>query len=176
MIKKLCILVFVAALFSCTQQKEAEANTELLYFDIQGYFAKEGLRMQKLNPTFVKTVNVNGNIESKKIKIADWEKEFTIFTNADINKNSWKGSFQVNKQNGEEVYTSDSKKIPVKKLTVLRKDSTVRMIQIVINNKNILFQSNDTLTYYPDSLYAIKKKQKIRILNEKNYQVIGKLK
>lgn len=176
MTKKLYILVFALALFSCNQRKKAEANTDLTYFDVKGYFGKEISRMQQLNPDVDKTVSINGTSENKKSKINDWTKELAIFVNADINKTSWKGSFKTVKQNGTDVYTSDSKKIPIKKISVTEKNQQVEKVEIIIDNKNILYQSQDTLTYFPDSLYAIKKHQKIKLLNEKRYSVIGKLK
>jgi len=46
----------------------------------------------------------------------------------------------------------------------------------VISNKNILYSSGDTLVYYPDSLYEIRKHQKIKLLAQKTYQITGKLK
>ncbi|WP_316823718.1 hypothetical protein [Pedobacter miscanthi] len=176
MTKKLYILVFALVLFSCNQRKEAEANTDLLYFDIKGYFGKEISRLQQLNPEVDKTVSINGASENKKEKITDWTKELAIFVNADINKTSWKGSFKTVKQNGTDVYTSDSKKIPIKKISVTQDGQKVDRVEIIIDNKNILYQSQDTLTYYPDSLYSIKKQQKIRLLKEKKYSITGKLK
>ncbi|RYG09492.1 MAG: hypothetical protein EOO07_23780, partial [Chitinophagaceae bacterium] len=100
MVKKLYFLVFALALFSCNQRKEAEANTDLLYFDVKGYFEKEINRLQKLNPEVNKTVSINGAAENKIAKIANWTKELAIFVNADINKTSWKGSFKIKEQNG----------------------------------------------------------------------------
>jgi len=176
MIKKLVILVFALAMFSCNQRKEAEANTDLLYFDVKGYFGKEISRLQRLKPIVNKTVSVNGTAENKTAKITDWAKELAIFVNADINKTSWKGSFKTTAQNGVDIYTSDNRKIPVKKVSITWNGQKAGKIEIIIDNKNILYQSQDTLTYCPDSLYAIKKQQKIRLLKEKKYSVIGKLK
>jgi len=176
MVKKLFFPVFALALFSCNQQKEAEINTSLSYFDVKGYFGREISRLQRLNPDVDKTVSINGIGENKKAKIADWTKELAIFVNADINKTSWKGSFKSKEQNGVDIYTSDNKKIPVKKISVTWKGQKAGKIEIIIDNKNILYQSQDTLIYCPDSLYKIKKQQKIRLLKEKKYSVIGKLK
>jgi len=176
MVKKLFIPVFALALFSCNQQKEAEANTSLSYFDVKGYFGKEISRLQRLNPDVNKTVSINGTAEHKKAKITDWTKELAIFVNADINKTSWKGSFKTKEQDGVDIYTSDNKKIPIKKISITWKGQKAGKIEIIINNKNILYQSQDTLIYCPDSLYEIKKQQKIRLLKEKKYSVIGKLK
>jgi len=176
MIKKRYIAVFAIALLSCNQRKAAEANTSFLYFDIKGYFGKEVARLQKLNSTVQKTVSVNGVTENKTTAITDWQKELAIFVNADINKTSWRGSFKIAKENGADVYTSDNKKIPVKKVVVEKRDLKVNKVEIIIDNKNILYQSQDTLTYYPDSLYQINKQQKIRLLKLKKYLIIGKLK
>lgn len=176
MIKKLFIPLFALAFLSCNQRKEAEANTDLIYFDIKGYFENEISRLQKQNPTVNKTVSVNGKAESKNTKIADWSKELAIFVNADINKTSWKGSFKTKKQDGVDIYTSDHKKIPVKKISITWNGQKAGKIEIIVDNKNIVYRSQDTLTYFPDSLYEIKKQQKIRLLKNKKYAVVGKFK
>ncbi|MFD2288545.1 hypothetical protein GJU39_18345 [Pedobacter petrophilus] len=174
MTKKLCILVFAFTFFSCNQREAAKANTELLYFDLKGYFGKEIIRLKNARVKVDKTVSINGISETKSLLITDWEKELAIFINADINKNSWKGSFKVTQQNGLQVYTSDSKKIPVKKVSVNNKGLKISKVEIIINNKNILYQSLDTLTYYPEILYKIRKQQKIRLLAPKDYTVVAK--
>lgn len=176
MTKNTYILLFVLALISCNQGKDSKIDSGNAYFDLQGYFEKEIARLQRLNPTVSKTVSVNGINESNNVKVADWKKELAIFANADINKASWQGSFTNKKVGSADVYSSDSKKIPVKRVYVAKRGSEIQKIEIIIANKNILFQSNDTLSYYPDSLYLIKKQQKIRLLNEKKYTISGKFK
>ncbi|UKT62443.1 hypothetical protein [Pedobacter mucosus] len=176
MVKKIIFLVFAIGLISCNQRKEAEANTKLLYFDIKGFFKNEINRLQRLKPSVDKTVSINGSIENKKIVIQDWNKELAIFLNADINKTSWKGSFTTYRKNESAIYKSASKKIPVKKISVVKENSIIKKIEILIAYKNILYQSNDTLIYYPDSLYEIKKEQDIRFLKKKKFVIVGKLK
>jgi len=176
MSKKFIFLVFALGLFACNQPKQPEVNTNVLYFDITGYFKQEATRLRNLNPEIVKEVSVNGLMEQKKMKISDWEKELAIFTNADINKASWKGSFKITKTPGTETYTSSNKRIPVKKVVIQKQDSKVKRLEIIITNKNILYSSGDTLFYYPDSLYKIIKHQKIKLLKPKTYTVTGTLK
>ncbi|OWK71199.1 hypothetical protein [Pedobacter sp. AJM] len=173
MIKNLCILVFALAFLSCNPHEEPKANTGLPYFDLKGYFGNEIMRLKKAKPIVNKTVSINGVKENKSLHINDWDKELAIFIDADINKNSWKGSFKTNRKDDIITYTSDNKKIPVKKISVTEKSSKISRIEIIINQKNILFQSQDTLTYLPDQLYQIKKQQKIRFLSTKNYAVIA---
>jgi len=171
MVKKLIGFVFAFGLISCNQEKESKVNTELLYFDIKGYFQKESIRLKKTNPVILKEVDIDGAKETKSLNIKDWEKEFSIFANADINKASWKGSFKIQKLHDGLIYTSSSKKIPVKSFRIDSFENKVKKIEIIISNKNILYTSGDTLLYYPDSLYLVKKHQKIKLLKEKKYQV-----
>ncbi|MFC4210046.1 hypothetical protein ACFOWA_02555 [Pedobacter lithocola] len=176
MYKKVIVLVAAFGLFSCNQREESKANTDLLYFDINGYFKKEASRLKKTNPQITKQVFVNNATETKTQTIKDWDKELAIFSSADINKSSWRGSFTIDRTANKEHYTSASKKIPVKDVLIEKYNQEIQKVQIIISNKNILYTSGDTLTYYPDSLYQIKKHQQIKLLNAKNYQISGRFK
>lgn len=175
MIRKLLIFALVCGFISCNQDKETNAYARSSYFDVKGYFSKEVSRLQQINPMIKKTVSVNGTAENRELKIADWEKELAVFTNADINKASWQGEFTVTKNNQLTVYNSASKKIPVKKISLTYQLAKLAKIEIIVENKNILFQSNDTLIYAPGRFYEIKKLQKIRFLKQKSYRIVGKM-
>ncbi|TKC04610.1 hypothetical protein FA048_19300 [Pedobacter polaris] len=147
-----------------------------VYFDLETYFKQEAVRLAKKNQPIDKTVIINGKAEQKKLIINNWEQEFNSFIDADINKASWKGSFIFTKSDQLEIYTSNSKKIPVKKIEIAYVNEKVKSIRVFIVNTNDLYTSKDSLTYYPDSLYEIKKTQKIKLMDGKQYQVIGKFK
>lgn len=172
------LLLFSILLFfiSCNDSADKKQKNDLTYFDVKGYFDKEAARLNKANPLINKVVNVNGAEESKRTKIADWNKELTLFSDADINRASWKGLFQLKKSEDQELYTSDNEKVPVKELLVFHKNNKVHGFKILIKNTNTLYTSVDTLTYYPDSLYQIKKMQNIKLLSEKSYTITGTFK
>lgn len=176
MTNKKYLLIFALALFSCNQQDASKANIKPAYFDLKGYFQQEILRLKSQNTLINKTVSVNGETEQKRVAIDNWEKELTIFINADINKASWNGSFAHSKKENKDLYLSNSKKIPVKQVVIVKNGEKVNQVNIIVANNNILYHSIDTLTYIPDSLYEIKKTQKIRFLGEKRYNIIGKWK
>jgi hypothetical protein len=176
MIKKHWLLIFALAFSACSSDQKPETTGKQAYFDLQGYFKKEIARLQKINPWVNKTVETNGRAEHKNIKIADWTQELAIFVDADINKTSWRGSFNVSKTDSTQRFTSDNKKIRIKELAITNKGAQIKRIQILVAVKNILYTSTDTLIYCPDSLYEIKKQQKIRLLSQKNYSIVGKLK
>ena len=163
----------------CQSAPEQMQKNDLTYFDLKGFFEKESARLSKTSPFITKTVRVNDFSETKRIRITDWNKELEIFKDADINKNSWKGLFKITKLSDKEQYTTDSKKVPVKVLTVSYKKGSTQVnelscLQIVVKNTNLLYNSTDTLIYYPDSLYEVKKTQNILLLSSKLYQISGK--
>jgi hypothetical protein len=166
----LLITFLLDACNSGTQQKPVRS---LQYFDLKGYIAKESKRLAALNPTVDKFVEVNKSGEHKKLKITDWQKELAIFSDADINKSAWQGLFKAHETAELKTYTSDNEKVPVKSLSIRYNKGKIYKLQLLISTANSLYTSNDTLSYYPDSLYEIKKTQHIKLLNEKNYHVSG---
>jgi hypothetical protein len=164
------MLLLLAACGSSSPKEEAPA----LYFDLKGYIEKEVTRLNHLKPIVDKTVVVNNQAERKKVKVENWTDELTVFLDADINKSAWQGLFDVSKSDTLETYRSNDDKVYVKSLQVERKNKEVTGITILLNTKNYLYQSTDTLRYYPDSLYEIRKQQHIKLLNPKQYRISGK--
>ncbi|WP_316785449.1 hypothetical protein [Pedobacter frigiditerrae] len=171
----LCCLVVLLGV-SCNLKEKEKASVITTYFDLAGYFKKEAIRLSKENPSLNKTVFINGKEEQKNINIKNWEQEFKSFIDADINKASWKGSFNIAKSGGQTTYTSHSDKIPVKKLEVSLENNRLTSIKVYITNVNDLYTSQDSLSYYPDSVYKIKKTQHIKLMATRQYSITGKFK
>ncbi|PYF69507.1 hypothetical protein [Pedobacter nutrimenti] len=173
--RKITFLISLSLCFTaCQNQDEVKRQAAQTYFDLKGYFVQESSRLNKLNPQISKTVMVNGAAESKDLHIKDWNAELTVFSDADINKTAWQGLFKVSKQGQREFYKSDQDKVAVKALEVFRKNNKVSGLRILLHTKNYLYNSVDTLEYYPDSLYRISKTQNIKLLNSKAYRITGK--
>lgn len=173
--KKIWISGILLVFYGCNPAAKNQKDT-LNYFDLKGYFKKEAARLTRNKPAFTKIVTINDAAESKKVRITDWTKELSIFSAADINRNAWKGLFDTSNTGDQEIYTSYDEKVPVKEVRITRRNGKVYHIRILIKNTNILYSSSDTLSYYPDSLYQVKKTQHIKLLAEKKYTVTGKLK
>ena len=170
--KTLCGFLLLLSL-GCTDQSAEQQQRELTYFDIKGYFKAEVNRLNKLKPSITKSVEINDSLERKAVRILDWKKELSIFSEADINRASWKGLFKLEKHDGTHIYTSDDEKVPVKKLALRFEGKRIKQILIVLNTDNSLYDSKDSLSYYPDSLYRIKKTQHIKLLSSKHYEIQG---
>ena len=44
---------------------------------------------------------------------------------------------------------------------------------IVNHTKNMLYENTEKLSYFPDSLYLIQKKQRVRLLGTDTYRISG---
>jgi len=173
--RDIVFLLLIVLLFgACDSAAPKKQTSALQYFDLKGYMEKEAKRLKQLNPEIGKTVMVNNAEEYKKIRITDWQKELSAFSDADINKSAWEGLFTLHKAKDSETYLSDNDKVPVKSLTLQYKNGRIYKIEVLNSNSNTLYTSNDTLSYFPDSLYEIRKTQHIRLLNGKNYRITGR--
>ena len=172
--RKLLFLLLIFLLGACSSGTQQKKSRALQYFDLKNYIAKEARRLTLLNPEIDKYVEVNHSGEHKKLKITDWQKELSVFSDADINKSAWQGLFKLNSDKDVKTYISDNEKVPVKSLSIRYKNGKISSLKILISTVNSLYTSNDTLSYFPDSLYEVKKTQHIKLLNEKNYHITGK--
>lgn len=160
-------------LFSCGNPEQPKQETAGTYFDLKGYFNKEAQALNRRGPMVKKSVVVNDKAEEKQLKVTDWQKELSIFIDADINKPAWKGEFKVSNNTNGSTYRSNNDQVPVKQVDIIRQGETVKWITILIHNSNYLYSSTDTLSYYPDSLYQIRKSQQIKLLSPKRYRITG---
>lgn len=174
MIKNLA-LVFLALSIAACQQKEI-SKKQIEYVDLQGFFSAEAKRLNKLKPTLLKTVDINHKSEQKLLKeTIDWAKELSVFKEADINKPAFNGMYQISKLHNKTIYTALNKKNLVQRIEVdwnlAKKPSGIRIFQLT---KNMIYRAADTLSYYPDSIYSIHKKQEVRVLGTTVYTIEGK--
>ncbi len=158
---------------SCSNPDQEKQNAGATYFDLKGYFGKQAKKLAQRDPMVSKTVFVNGAAEHKAVKIKNWDKELSSFIDADINKRAWQGEFKSVNANNVQTYITNNEKVPVKKLQVMKRNGEVTRVMIILKNSNYLYSSMDTLTYYPDSLYQIRKYQQIKLMEPKNYRITG---
>ncbi len=169
-------IYFIAMLiisFSCTQEKPDKQHT---YFDIEGYFKKEAERLQKKNPTVEKKISKNKDTEQKTLRIENWNNELELFSSSDINKPAWKNSYSLQQNKQIITYTANSPELRTQKISIQKNtNNAIKRISILNQVKNSLYNSVEELNYYPDSLYQIKKQQKVQLLGANNYTVTGRL-
>ncbi len=150
-----------------------ETGPVLKYFDIKGYFNNQITILNRQNKPVLKTIAFNGAIESKKVKVKNWGQELDFFESSDINRPAWKDSYFIENSNGLVIYKAKYPELKMREMIVNAKNKKVKWIIIYNDTKNLLYQTTEKLSFFPDSLYLIEKEQKISLLGANVYMVKG---
>jgi len=172
------LLVGSALLFgSCSStsgQKERKKTTDI--FSVDSFFSAEAQRLQQLNPSVLKSVNKDGEKEQREIKIVNWKNELSAFQSADISKNFDPTLYDLKTVDCVTEFTAKKEELQILKLRIEfdRNNEKVKHIHIDKKIANSLYDSNEKLDYYSDSLYSIVKLQDVQGLDANQYEIIGK--
>ncbi|WP_457126220.1 hypothetical protein [Mucilaginibacter sp. HD30] len=168
------ILFFASSLPSCKPDNLKEGAVKE-YFDIKGYFEKNIAQLKKQHHTVTKTVVHNGTTESKRVEITNWNIELALFTESDINKPAWSGSYAKRDSEGAIIYTAKDTELRTRRVVICKTaDGSIKQISIYNQVNNALYNTHETLNYYPDSAYVIEKYQKVKLLGANTYKIAGK--
>jgi len=165
-------IITIICFAACKQDAKATI-TSLKYFDVKGYFEKDSIRLTKQNNLVFKTVTHNGVSQSKKIHIANWGIELSLFKESDINRPAWKDSYTVINDNDVLIYKAKYPELKTREIRIKKDKEKVSWILIINNAENPLYQTSEKLSYFPDSLYLIEKHQKIKLMGSNNYKIEG---
>ena len=182
--QRLNILLACATLASLTPAWSCSNNTSGSesapvsagpYFSLTDYFNREADRLQQGNPEIVKTVSKNGEQETKNIRVSDWQREFALFIDADINKPAWRNSYRIDSAGTSITYTSTDSSLRTRRIRVEKSaEGTVKHIRVINRAHNMLYHTHEQLDYHADSLYRIVKNQDVRVIGQSHYTVTGR--
>jgi len=158
---------------SCTLDEKSKPLSKKAYFDIKEFFEGEINRLSNEKPTIYKEIQKNGQKEGKTITIKDWAKELDLFIESDINKPAWLTSYKTDINSDTTNYTALADELRVRSVQIIKIENRIASIKIESRDVNKLYESNERLSYYPDSLYVIKKSQHVKIIGNNNYQITG---
>lgn len=165
-------LLLMVSLSSCVKNNNELANGEY-FFSLKNYFEGEANRLNLERPTIFKEVKRNDSGEEKNIQIQNWQNEFSLFIESDINKTGWKDSYQEITRQDSLIYRSRDPKLRTQEIVIIQKGEQIKEISIKNIIENYLYSSVEVLKYYPDSFYEINKNQDIIILGRNTYYIAG---
>jgi hypothetical protein len=163
-------------LFSGIQSCKSDGGNDgkgIKYFDLKGYFKADSARLTKLNPLINKTVVNNTASETKKVHIPNWGTELSLFTESDINKPAWKTSYTVQATPDFLIYKAKDPALTTRDIIIKRDGAKVKWILIFNHTKNLLYETEEKLSYFPDSLYSIIKIQRVKLMGTDTYKIRG---
>lgn len=152
-----------------------ETGATLKYFDLKSFFNADTARLNKLNPVVTKTVAHNGDSQTKKVKIDNWGRELGLFIDADINKPAWQNSYTISSDSSTLIYTTKDLSLKMAEMIIKHDKQKVKWIMILNHTSNMLYTTTEQLSYYPDSLYLIEKRQHVRLMGNNYYRIEGKI-
>ena len=164
--------ILLLGVVACKRDGGASTDT-MKFFDIKGFFRADSLRLTKLNQLVNKTVVHNNVSETQKVHIANWGNELSLFTTSDINKPAWKSSYGITTENDLLIYRAKDPLLKTQVIIIKKGGDRVKWILIFNHTKNILYETVEKLSYFPDSLYLIQKSQQVRLLGKDTYRISG---
>ena len=167
------VFALVLLLTSCFPENKEEVVRQIYFFDLQSYFNNQAAMLQKKAKNINKTVAKNDLTEKKQIKIANWKTELSLFIDADINKPTWKESYLKDSTATKIIYTAIDDDLKTQKIEINLDNGVPSKFVISTKEDNLLYHSTENLEFIPDSLYVIKKHQKVFLLGENNYLING---
>ncbi len=174
MVKILRLIAILFLFTGCNYKTEEAARKQIYYFSLVNYFENQSSLLE--NKSIVKTVAKNNVTETRKVTISNWEQEFALFVESDINKAAWKDSYTKDSTANKIKYQAKVDDLRVRSIEIDLKNNKPAKITILNQSNNLLYHTTETLIYIPDSLYQIKKHQKVILLGLNNYEITGLLK
>jgi hypothetical protein len=153
-----------------------EQTADLRYIDLKGYFEAEAARMEQSGRKVDKTVSRNGSAESKTGIAPDWRTELSLFIESDINKPAWKTSYSIREDSISVEYEAIGDDLRTRLIKIMKDThGDIREVSITNQISNRLYSSSEELSYIPDSLYKIFKKQDVIVIGQNEYEIKGLL-
>lgn len=172
LISSLLAVLFISALSACKPAIK-ETGSSLKYFDLKGYFEREAARLDKLNKPVLKSVKHNGVTETKEVHISNWSTELSLFEGSEINRPAWKDSYSILADSALLIYKALYPELKTREILIKLAGGKVKYIMIINDSKNVLFHTQEKLSYFPDSLYLIQKAETVRFLGVNKYDFKG---
>ena len=170
------VLFCISGLASCQPDVHESAGSKR-YFDLAGFIKSHAVKLKFANPPLIKTVVHNNSIpQTKSMNIHNWEQELNVFTASDINKPAWRDSYRIQTQGDSTVYTAILPELITRRIAIHQTNGQVTQISVNNYTKNLLYQTQEHLLYYPDSLYIIDKLQRVKVIGSNRYLIKGLIK
>jgi hypothetical protein len=168
-------ILLISGLPSCRPDMK-QSGAVVKYFDIGGYLKADTAILKKANLVVNKTVSHNGVTENKLVHIANWGQELNLFIQSDINRPAWKNSYRIETTDSLLIYTAKYPDLRTTKIVIRKDKDKIKWLLIYNHTKNLLYETREKLSYFPDSVYRIEKWQQVRLMGRNNYRIEGILK
>jgi hypothetical protein len=161
-------LLGLALSFAACQNTETATTQPILYFDLKGLLEQQQKQLStaQVSKDALVGTNVSQAVRTEK---PDWAHELHLFYEADINKPAWFGNYAIDSSHDAQGnlsvrYTTQVKTMPVKYLQIdFGANKQVKYIRSLIEERNMLYDSDKRMELFFDSAAAVPQLQKYRM-------------
>lgn len=178
--------VFLFSLVSC-RQEEARDDAPKVYYDLKGFIENQIAYLNEKKPEVSKTAVLGSKREASKTREVDWKKELELFVQADINKPSYRQSYEI-AQNGPlhyEYRLKPGNDLPVAYLKIdtdsvlkqpLRVEALIRASNKVYNSeKKVVLNAAKHDNLVEVNSYEVDGYQKLIFVEKKVFSIHGQI-
>lgn len=165
----LIALIFWTAC-STTEIPTVNKKLDKPFFDIITYLDDE---IEKSQLTQIeKTVQINGESETKVLKDFDLKKELSMFYDSDINKPSLFDKYNTFETEHSITYKTEDEELSVQRIKIFKGENG-DFQKLLINRKAAkqIYSSDKVLTYESNIGFSIQNTQKVKFSEEKAYEI-----
>lgn len=187
LIRYLSIAFLCFAITSCQDESGTGKEDVKLYFDLKGFIGNQVIYLNDKKPEITKTAALGKRKEVLKSRNVDWKKELELFVQADLNKPSYRQSYEVIRPDSShyEYRLKANADLPVKYLKITI-DTTLKQpvyVEALLVARNKIYSSEKKIklqSVRKDNLleigsYSIEGYQKLVFMETKPFTIAGKI-
>ena len=174
-------LLFISLLLvGCTES--SNENTTKYYYDLAGFINQQISQLTDSKLLTQKKLLIGEKAETIQTKDIDWKKEFELFLQADLNKQSYQLSYTKDSMQNSVVYQlKKGEKLPVKTLKIeFDEEKSPKHIEALMQVENYLYKSEKHLSMDLEKKqlksYQIEGWQELFVGKKKSFKVVGVIK
>ena len=168
---------FLFSISGCNLLDNKAADVKGQHFNMSQFINAQCTLLSKQHMRLEKKVFLNGNSESQTLKVENWQKELSAFSQADIDKPAFYGKYEIDStfrnQNLSFIsYRALADKLKIRELDIAF-DSLGNPVNINVKTKsrNVLYASSQVLTFETQNGYIVSGIQSIQFLRPDTFKV-----
>ncbi len=187
--RKLSSFIFLSTIFlvSACQNDVDDKNEVKTYYDLKGFIENQIVYLNDKKPMVNKTAGLGGQHVTNHLKDIDWKKELELFVQADLNKPSYRQSYNIDRKDSStyEYRIKPNVELPVRYLKIVV-DSAVHQpvyVKALFQSANKIYKSEKTIeltriqtdNVWELSSYEVHGYQKLIFMDRKDFDIVAKI-
>ena len=178
MMKKLLFLIFIVVMAAGCEDREAKYEINQ-FFSLKDFFENEIERLKVGDIRLEKTAFIGEKKETVILDSVYWPGELRLFIDSDINKPAFITEYDTSSEStpdGKEIkiYKAKRDDLDTQLLRVIFSEGKVELIEIVLNDENMVYDSERKLIYIPDNGYRIEAQQEVMFSDPERFKIEAK--